>query len=78
LVLKTSTVASGGPGRRPRGLLASPSFVQSREVALIRTAPCPLLYLERHAYLDALHAAEHGLDSARVALARGLQRHRGA
>jgi hypothetical protein len=50
----------------------------SREVAFIRTASCPLLYLERCAYLDALHTAVHGLESARVALARGLQRQRGA
>jgi hypothetical protein len=50
----------------------------NREAALIRTAPCALLYLERRTYLDALHAAVRGLESARVALGRGLQRQRGA
>jgi hypothetical protein len=45
-----------------------------REVSLIRTAFCPLLYLERRAYLDALHDTIAGAEAARVVLAKALQR----
>jgi hypothetical protein len=49
-----------------------------REAAFIRTVPCPLQYLECRAYLDALRATVRGLESASVAPAGSLQRHRGA
>jgi hypothetical protein len=45
-----------------------------REVALLRGAFCPLLYLERRAYLDALQDAIAGAETARVVLAQALQR----
>ena len=33
-----------------------------------------MLYLERRAYLDALHATAHGVEGARVALAKAKRR----
>jgi hypothetical protein len=47
-----------------------------KEVVLIREADDPLLYLERLAYVQALRGAVAGLEGARVALARALQRMR--
>jgi hypothetical protein len=44
------------------------------EVVLIREADDPLLYLERLAYVEALREAVAGLEDARVALAKALQR----
>jgi hypothetical protein len=46
------------------------------EVMLIREADDPLLYLERLAYVEALRGAVDGLEGARIALARALQRMR--
>jgi hypothetical protein len=45
-----------------------------RESLLIRQGNDPLLYLERQGYLSALDAAVHGLESARVVLARAMLR----
>jgi hypothetical protein len=45
-----------------------------KEVQLIREADDPLLYLERLAYVEALREAVAGLEDARVALAKALQR----
>ena len=45
-----------------------------KEVVLIREADDPLLYLERLAYVEALREAVAGLEDARVALAKALQR----
>jgi hypothetical protein len=45
-----------------------------REVALLLGAFCPLLSLERRAYLDALQDAIAGAEAARVVLAEALQR----
>jgi hypothetical protein len=47
-----------------------------KEVAVIREADDPLLYLERLAYGEALRQAVSGLEGARIALARALQRNR--
>jgi hypothetical protein len=46
----------------------------AREVALIRAADDPLLYLERKAYLSAIQDAIASLENARVTLARACQR----
>jgi hypothetical protein len=46
----------------------------TRECAHFKDCDCPLLYLERVAYREALRAACSGLESARVALARARQR----
>lgn len=46
----------------------------AKEKAVIREADDPLLYLERRKYLCALDDALHGVDSARVALAKALIR----
>jgi hypothetical protein len=48
-----------------------------REVALLRGAFSPLLYLERRAYLDALQDAIAGAEAARIVLAKTLQRMEG-
>jgi hypothetical protein len=45
-----------------------------REIILIGKGDDPLLYLERRAYLMALHDACSGLESARVVLAKARQR----
>jgi hypothetical protein len=45
-----------------------------KEVVLIREADDPLLHLERLAYGEALRGAVDGLEGARIALARALQR----
>jgi hypothetical protein len=45
-----------------------------REELLIRQCQDPLLYLERQAYLAALDVTVHGLESARVVLAKAMQR----
>jgi hypothetical protein len=45
-----------------------------KEAVLIGDADDPLLYLERLAYVEALRGAVAGLEGARVALARALQR----
>jgi hypothetical protein len=46
----------------------------SKEAQLFKDCDCPLLSLERQAYLGALAAACSGLETARVALARARQR----
>lgn len=46
----------------------------AREVALWREYNDPLLYLERRAYLEAVQTALAGVETARVTLARALQR----
>jgi hypothetical protein len=45
-----------------------------KEVVHVEDAQDPLLYLERRAYLAALREAVGGLETARVTLARALQR----
>jgi hypothetical protein len=45
-----------------------------REMALIGEGNDPLLYRERQDYLAALRDAVHGLESARVVLAKARQR----
>jgi hypothetical protein len=45
-----------------------------KEVVLIREADDPLLYLERLACVEALRGAVAGLEDARGALAKALQR----
>jgi hypothetical protein len=45
-----------------------------KEVVVIREADDPLLYLERLACVEALRGAVAGLEGARVALAKALQR----
>jgi hypothetical protein len=46
----------------------------SKEAQLFKDCDCPLLSLERQAYLGALAAARSGLETARVVLARARQR----
>lgn len=46
----------------------------SKEVAIWREGNDPLLYLERKAYLNAIQDALAGVESARVVLARAMQR----
>ena len=46
----------------------------SREVSLWKEGNDPLLYLERKAYLNAIQDALAGVETARVVLARALQR----
>ena len=46
----------------------------AKEVALWRECDDPLLYLERRAYLESIQTALSGVEAARVALARALQR----
>lgn len=46
----------------------------AKEMAVIRTAEDPLLYLERRVYLCAVADAHAGVDAARVVLAQALQR----
>jgi hypothetical protein len=46
----------------------------SREVCLFKDCDCPLLYLERQAYLGALRDAMTGAETARVVLAKARQR----
>jgi len=50
----------------------------AREASHIRTAEAPLLWLERRAYFDALRDAASDLESARLVLAKALQRLQGA
>jgi hypothetical protein len=45
-----------------------------KELVVIGKGEDPLLYLERQAYLLALHDALAGVEEARVTLARALQR----
>ena len=45
-----------------------------KEIVTVEDAQDPLLYLERQAYLAALREAVSGLETARVTLARALQR----
>jgi hypothetical protein len=49
----------------------------AKEVVLTRAANDPLLYLERKAYLTAIHDALAGVEGARVALAKARQRLQG-
>ena len=49
----------------------------AKEIVLVKGANDPLLYLERKAYLHALHDALAGVEGARVALARARQRLQG-
>jgi hypothetical protein len=53
-----------------RGL--AKEVVQVREVA--GTGECVLLYRERRGYLEALHKALGGVETARVALSKALRR----
>jgi len=46
----------------------------AKERAVIREAEDPLLYLERRKYLCALEDARFGVEAARIALARALER----
>lgn len=45
-----------------------------KEVLVIEKGNDPMLYVERQAYLAAVFDAIRGLESARVALARAVQR----
>ena len=49
----------------------------SRELELWRTSGDPLLYLERRAYLNAVHNALAALEEARIVLAGAAQRTEG-
>jgi len=40
------------------------------EASLWRTCSAPIMALDRLAYMDAIHEAIHGLESARIILAR--------
>ncbi len=44
-----------------------------KETVVIREAQDPLLYMERRRYLDALHKAVGGLETARVELAGRME-----
>lgn len=44
------------------------------EISLVRQANDPMLYVERKAYLSAMHDALDGIDDARVALVKACQR----
>ena len=44
------------------------------ETSIVSKADDPLLYLERRAYLDALHAMVRGVEDARVVLVKAGQR----
>jgi hypothetical protein len=44
------------------------------ELTIIQKADDPMLYLERRAYLMAMHAALSGVEAARVTLAKACQR----
>lgn len=46
----------------------------SLEISTVSKADDPMLYLERRAYLDALHATVRGVEAARVVLAKARQR----
>jgi hypothetical protein len=46
----------------------------AKEVSIWREGNDPLLYLERKAYINAIQDALAGVESARVALAKALQR----
>ena len=46
----------------------------AKEVVVVRQGNDPLLYLERKAYLNAIQDALAGVETARVVLARALQR----
>jgi hypothetical protein len=46
----------------------------AKEVSIWREGNDPLLYLERKAYINAIQDALGGIESARVALAKALQR----
>jgi len=46
----------------------------AKERTIIRAADDPLLYLERRKYLCALDDALHGIDTARITLAKALVR----
>jgi hypothetical protein len=48
-----------------------------REMIAVRQANAPLLYIERQAYLSALEVAARGLETARIVLAKAVQRLRG-
>ena len=55
-----------------------PTWKLSRGIALqisiVSKADDPILYLERRAYLDALHATLRGVEAARVVLVKARQR----
>ena len=44
------------------------------EISTLSKADDPMLYLERRAYLDALHATVRGVEAARVVLVKAGQR----
>jgi hypothetical protein len=46
----------------------------AKELAVWKDGDDPLLYLERQAYLKAVHQALSGIETARVVLARARQR----
>jgi hypothetical protein len=46
----------------------------ARELTIIRKADDPMLYLERRAYLMAMHDALCGVEEARITLAKACQR----
>ena len=46
----------------------------AREISIVDKANDPMLYLERRAYLDALHATVRGVEAARVVLVKARQR----
>jgi hypothetical protein len=46
----------------------------ARELTIIRTADDPMLYLERRAYLMAMHNTLKAIEDARVTLAKACQR----
>jgi len=43
------------------------------EESLWRKCPAPIMALDRLAYMDAIHEAIHGLESARIILARVIR-----
>jgi hypothetical protein len=60
--------------KRRIGRLDELSRGLAKEIVLWKAANDPLLYLERRAYLHALHDALAGVEGARVTLARARQR----
>jgi len=44
------------------------------EIVIVSKADDPLLYLERRAYLDALHLMVSGVEAARLVLVKARQR----
>jgi hypothetical protein len=60
--------------RRRIGRLEAVALGLTRERVAWERAEDPLLYLERRAYLAAIRTAIHGVEGARVVLAKACQR----